>query len=44
MQTVELLDSQKNNNDLVLNEDFSNLPAVNETVLCRSTRPRKPPS
>ena len=29
MQTVEFLDSQKNNNDVVLNEDISNLPAVN---------------
>ena len=29
MQTVEFLDSQKNNNDVVLKEDISNLPAVN---------------
>ena len=38
MQTVELLDSQKNNNDVVLNEDISSLPAVNEPVLRRSNR------
>ena len=43
MQAVELLDSQKNN-DVVLNEDISNLPAVNQPVLRRSTRLRKPPS
>ena len=43
MQAVELLDSQKNN-DVVLNEDISNLPAVNQPVLRCSTRLRKPPS
>lgn len=44
MQSVELLYSQKTNEDVVLNKNVSNLPAVNEPVLRRSTRLRKPPS
>ena len=50
MKTVQLLNSQNNNNnnnnddDVVLNENISNVPAVNEPVLHDSTRLRKPSS
>ena len=44
MATVELLDSQTNNNDVILNEDINNLQLVNELVLRCSIRLRKPSS
>ena len=48
MKIVQLLNSQNNNNnnddDVVLNENISNVPAVNEPVLHDSTRLRKPSS
>ena len=44
MATVELLDSQTNNNDVILNEDIDNLQLVNELVLRCSIRLRKPSS
>ena len=44
MATVELLGSQTNNNDVILNEDINNLQLVNELVLRCSIRLRKPSS
>ena len=42
IRNIRIIRFSKNNNDVVLNEDITNLPVVNEAVLCRSTRLRKP--